>query len=374
MKIAIDARYIGGRPTGIGRYTLNLLRGIAAARPPFPIIVLASPGQPIPEDIRASSCLEVIATPGNPHALRNQIAFPAFLRRIGAGLLHSTDVFAPVLARCIQVVNIHDLIPLACRDLLRASLKGRLLPLWRAWLKLQCRAASAIVTGSRHTAADIERLLRVPPRKVRVIPDGVDKPAPADDERVRDIRQRFSLKERIALYVGRRDPYKNIVGLLRAFGRVRAASPIPVQLVIAGAPDPRYPEPEREVQRLGLADSVVFAGYVGDEDLAALYATADVFVFPSLYEGYGLPPLEAMSHGVPVVASNRTSVPEVLGDAALLVDPARDEELASAILRVLSDGALASRLRRAGLARAASLSLRELGEATLQLYREIVGH
>lgn len=373
MDIGIDARFAGQRLSGIGRYTLNLLCGIAAADPPRRIGVLVAGVQRLPSEIRESASFELIEVPqDNPYSLAGQFSLPRIVRRLGLRLLHSPDPFAPLASRCAKVISVHDLIPLTCRHMIWSSVKGRLAPVWRTWLKLQCRFAAAIVTVSRYSASDIVRVLDVPAEKVRVIPPAIRRAAEDDICATADIRKRLPIKGRILLYVGRRDPYKNIVGLIRTFARVRATHAEPATLVIVGSYDARYPEPEEEVRRLGLNDSVVFTDYLPDRELAALYRAASVFVFPSLYEGFGLPPLEAMSRGTPVVASHRTAIPEVLGDAAVLVDATDTTAMAEAIVHVLSDDAFAERLRRKGELRAALFGPKRQGEDTMRVYEDVL--
>ena len=369
MNVAIDARYAKAPISGIGRYTLNLLRGIAQASPNGRILVLTADASALPEAVRKCPCFEFVKRTSNPRGLAEQFTAPRAIRRHGIRLLHSLDAFAPLCVSCLRVITIYDLIPITCRDVLYSSSKARWWRLWRAWLKLQCRAASRVVTLSQHSAQDIERLLNVPPERIRIIPSGVQVEARADPlaEIGRIIR-----RGPFILYVGRRDPYKNLAGLLRAFAQVRAQKG-DIRLVIAGAPDVRYREPEIEAQRLGLGDSVVLTGRVDDAGIAELYRNAAVFVFPSFYEGFGLPPLEAMACGAPVVASNRTSLPEAVGDAAILVDPADPSEMARAILRVLSDRPFALELREKGFRRAASFTVKKQAEQTLRLYEELVG-
>jgi glycosyltransferase involved in cell wall biosynthesis len=368
--VAIDARYVQEPLSGIGRYTLNLLCGIAEASPDRRILVLTSGVSSLPEAVRRCPSFEFVGRrTSNPRGLAEQFTAPRAIRRHGIRLLHSPDAFAPLCGSCLKVITIHDLIPIACRDALYASSKARWWRLWLAWLKLQCRAASRVITVSQHSAMDIERFLNVSPERIRIIPNGVQLPAQADPPaEVRRITQGGPF----ILYVGRRDPYKNLAGLVRAFALVRIQKG-DARLVLAGAPDPRYREVEIESQRLGLGNSVVLAGHVGDAGLAELYRNAAVFAFPSLYEGFGLPPLEAMACGAPVVASNRTSVPETVGDAAILVDPADPSDMAQGILRVLSDRPLALKLREKGFQRAASFTVKKQAEQTLRLYEELAG-
>jgi len=375
MDVGIDARYVDNELSGIGRYTLNLLRGIAEVGPECRLVVLVSGMESFPEQIKSCRCFEFVEISRNPRGLPDQAFLPGAIRRLGLGLIHSMDAFTPLLpTRAKKITTIYDLIPLTCCRQNRKSVKTRLSLIWKAWLKAQCRCADMVLTLSHYSAGDIEKLLRTPARKIRVVEGGILMPSakPRSPNQNHDVRDRLSINGRLILYVGRRDPHKNLIGLIRSFARVRAAYAGQATLVIVGAYDPRYPEPEEEVRQLGLNDSVVFTGYLSDETLAALYRAASVFVFPSLYEGFGLPPLEAMSHGAPVVSSNRTSLPEALGDAAILVDPTDHSAMASAMLRVLSDNSLATERREKGLQRAATFTPKRQAERTLRLYEELL--
>lgn len=370
-KLAYDARYITSEPTGIGRLCLELLQGFASLSGGPPIKVLISQHAALPHSLFEVPHLEFCTVPWKPHGLRDQILLPGFLRQQGVCLLHGVDAFNPVLMRGVRLVTtIHDVIPLRCAHLLRKSKKARLLPLWKAWLKLQCARAQAVITVSRHAAGDIACLLQVPRHKIHVIYNPV-RPWSAFAP-VEAFRQKFGLRGRVVSYVGRHDPYKNVVGLIRAMAIVKQLYQGTVQLVVAGRLDPRYPEASREVVRLGLADTVVFPGYLNDANLGALYKASDVFVFPSLYEGFGLPPIEAMTCGTPVIASDRTALPEILGDAALLIDPENPQLLAASIVRVLTDPVLAQQLGQAGLRHAARFSVRTATEQHVALYEHIL--
>jgi glycosyltransferase involved in cell wall biosynthesis len=370
-ELAYDARYITSEPAGIGQLCLELLRGFARMPEGPRLLVLIGQGTALPRSIAEAQHLEFYRVPWAAHGLRDQLLLPGLLRHYGVRLLHGVDCFNPLPLRGINlVVTIHDLIPLTCAGLLRRSKKVRLLPLWKSWLRLQCARAAAVVTVSQHSAGDIARLLRVPQRKIHVIYNPTREWGSI--EPVDAFRQRFGLHGRVISYVGRHDPYKNTVGLIRAMAIVRRLYPSPIRLVVTGTLDARYPEAYAEVGRLGLTDTVVFTGYLHEASLGALYKTSDVFVFPSLYEGFGLPPLEAMSFGTPVVSSNRTALPEVLGNAALFADPENPQALAETIARVLTNPELASQLRQAGLQHAAEFPIRRAAEQHLELYRKIL--
>jgi len=369
----IDARTLAAEPSGIGVYTLNLLRGIVAAGPDAPVSVWVRPevARRLPAALQASDALRLIERAGSPAHPRNLFLGGRAAARAaagatgdgGPGVLHVPDILAPLCGAFRPVVTLHDVIPLVCRGELARSKKQRLIALWRALAVRQTRRAAAVVTVSAYSAHDITRVLGVPREKIVVIHNAVTSSAP-------EAAAEGANGGRYVLNVGRRDPYKNVPGLVRAFARMRAADPklADVRLVVVGPRDPRYPEAETEARRLGLGDAVEFVGYVEHNALAALYRDATVVAVPSRYEGFGLPLAEAMAAGTPVVCSDRSSLPEVAGGAALLVDPDDEPAMAAALGRVLNDGGLAADLGRRGRERAAAFSLRAFGERHLALY------
>jgi glycosyltransferase involved in cell wall biosynthesis len=366
--VAVDARYIGSDTDGIGRYALNLLQGIVEAAPDFQLHLLISENTIIPRDLLASKTFRTEVLMWNPRNLADQARLPGLLRRRGIKALHSIDPYAPLLTRCRRIITIHDLIPVVCRRLLTRSRKAQWWRLWRWWLGGQYHVAARVIAVSEHTAKDIRDILRVDGRKTRVIHNGII-PASAVNEDAIPLPDDVVATPYL-LYVGRRDPHKNLPGLIRAFAEVRRQF-ASLALVIVGASNSRYPQAEQTVRKMGLEEHVRFIGHATDGLLDNLYRSARVFVFPCLYEGFGLPPLEAMARGAPVVAGNRTSLPEILGDAAILTDAADPDQLAEAILRVLSDDKLAERLRRSGFERASQFTARRQAEETLRLYEEV---
>jgi glycosyltransferase involved in cell wall biosynthesis len=368
--IAFDARYATAEPTGIGQVCLQLLTGLAALEDRPALTVLVNRQTTLPEELWQQEGLVFREAPWDPRGLANQLLLPRLLKRLGTRVLHSVDCFCPLAARRVRhVVTVHDLIPMVCPDL--KSTKARLLPLWRAWLRLQCARAGQVLTVSRHSRAELVRLLGVPPAKVRVLHNPVRRWTAV--ETVEQFRQRWGLRGPVVSYVGRREPYKNLIALVRALGvvlgRARGGD---LRLVVAGSPDARYPEALEEARRLGIADRVLFTGYLGDASLGALYQTSDVFVFPSLHEGFGLPPVEAMGFGTPVVCGRYAAAREVLGRAALYVDARDPRSIAGGILRVLKDPALAGRLRAAGAERAARYDAQEAARRHLEVYEGLL--
>jgi glycosyltransferase involved in cell wall biosynthesis len=236
------------------------------------------------------------------------------------------------------------------------------------------RRASRILTVSEASKRDILHFFNVPERKIVVIPNAFDErfaAEPPPDE-VQRVRERFQLDTRYLLYAGNIKPHKNVVRLIEAFAIVRQERAEPLKLLIIGDEISKHAALRRAVHRHQLHKYVRFLGFVPDQTLAILYRLAAVFVFPSLYEGFGLPPLEAMASGTPVVTSNVSSLPEVVGDAAVLVDPYQAASIAEGIARVLGDDSLRRDMIQRGLARAKQFSWERSVARTHEIYMDVL--
>ena len=351
-RLAIDVRYAKGPQSGFGRFTWMLVEGLFAIGPPEPLLLIRRPEQAIPEALARASNLRWRIVDRAPYEPLGQIRLARRLADDGIEVMVSPDCFAPLASGLKQVVTVHDIIPLRYPELLPRSAKGRFSRLWRQWLRLQIARADRVLTVSDHARRDIAHAFPAAAAKLATVYNAVPKPAPSDNRRPapgRPTRARM-------LYVGRDAPYKNIVGCVETAAALRRSG-VDAELVIAGMPDPRYPEVGEAIRRFGLEDRVTVTGHVDEATLAGLYRQASVFLFLSRYEGFGLPPLEAMAKGVPVVASDRASLPEVLGDAALLVNPNDVDAAAGAVSRLLDDPALARDLVERGRARAAAFTV-----------------
>ena len=346
-RIAIDVRYAAGPLSGFGRFTWTLLEGLAAIGPPEPLLLIRRRGQAVPEEIRDVSGFRWRIADRAPYEPLGQWRLARELRKDGVQVLTSPDSFAPLIGGLKQVITIHDVIPLRHPELLPRSAKGRFSGLWRQWLRLQILRAQKVLTVSDHAKRDIAEVFPRAADKLQTVYNAVPQG--------RGPNQRRAASDPDLLYVGRDAPYKNIVGCIETVAALRRSG-VATRLTIVGEPDPRYPEVGQAIARLGLQDQVTVAGHVDETRLADAYERAGVFLFLSRYEGFGLPPLEAMARGVPVVASNRASLPEVLGDAALLVDPDDVDQAASAVRRVLDDPDLANGLIERGRTRAAAFT------------------
>jgi len=373
-RYALDTRTATPHFPGIGRYVINLARAMASLlRDDERIILLHDPTEPFSRDLQAlaGEQVQVVKAPISPFSLRQQWVVPRLLRRLGVDLCHSPYYLMPYRPGVPTVLTVYDLIPLHFPQYV--SPQARLLFRWATGLAL--RAADRVIAISQHTAQDLRAAYAIGPSRLTVIPLAAAPtfyPRPAPE--VSAVRQKYGLPDRYLLYVGSNKPHKNLLRLVEAWAQyaIRNTHCAPhATLVIAGLWDPRYPQPRQRAQALGLDESVIWLGPLPDADLPALYSGAATFVFPSLYEGFGLPVLEAMACGTPVACSNSSSLPEVVGDAARTFDPGDAAAIAAALRDLVSDKTLRTRLRERGLQRAGHFSWTRTARETLDLYRQV---
>lgn len=289
-------------------------------------------------------------------------------------LLHGLAFAAPLASACPTVVTVHDLsflrFPKAFRPFNRLYLS--------VMTRLSVRRAARVIAVSESTRQDVITLCGVPGDRVVVVPNGVtDEFCPADSAEVAEFRRQKGLPQRFILFVGTLEPRKNIVRLLEAYALWRktagVTTPLAPALVIAGAKGWYYETIFARVHALGLTSDVIFPGFVPDAELPWWYRAAELFVYPSLFEGFGLPVLEAMASGIPTITSNASSLPEVVGDAAQLVNPEDTAALALALGRVLADPELAREMCAAGLRQAALFSWTRTAAETAAVYHAVLG-
>ena len=366
----LDARTATEHFPGIGRYVMNLAREMASAlQRGGQLFLLCHPSSPSRASLEetAGGAIQLLHVPCSCFSLQQQWAIPHILRRVGADLYHSTYYLMPYFPGIPTVLTVYDLIPLLFPQ--SVSLQARLFFRWATALAL--RASTHVLAISETTRRDLISVFHVPPQRVTAIPLAADPhfyPQPLPE--IQRVRVQYALPERYVLYVGINKPHKNLVRLVEAWAQLQ---PQPLPLVIAGAWDLRYPEPRQRAQSLGLEQKVIWLGPVPEAALPALYSGATVFVFPSLYEGFGLPVLEAMACGAPVVCSNTSSLLEIGERAVCFFDPTQVEDICTALRQVLADPALRADLRERGLARAAQFSWQTTAQQTLALYSRLVG-
>ena len=358
---------VPGETGGMEVYARELIAALAAERPDLTLTAFvnceaAESGGPWTE------VADVVTVP--VHARNRaewvrgeQQLLPRLARRAGVDVLHSLASTAPAAGRFRRVVTIHDLHYRVVPD---AHFGVRGLGM-RVLVPLAANRSHRIIAISQSTAADIDRYLRVPASLVDVIPEGVGASINAEPEPEALLRERHGLGERrVALSVSAKRHHKNLLRLLEALAAIATAGR-PV-LVIPGYPTPHELELRERARALGIEDDVRFLDWVSAAELEGLYALADVFVFPSLYEGFGLPVLEAMRRGVPVACSDRSSLPEVAGTAALLFDPEDPRAITAVMQRILGDPSEAQRLRAAGRKQAARFTWEATARATAASY------
>jgi len=266
-----------------------------------------------------------------------------------------------------KVITVHDIMPYRFREFYDSVTYFR----YRLLLSKTLKTADAIIAVSCNTKLDIMRYFKIPEEKIKVIYNGVDDNyKPLSKKEVERIRQKYNLTFPYILYVGGLGPNKNIIRLIKAYYKLKKQN-FDHKLVLVGAKRWQYNKISKLLKILDLQKDVIFLGYLPREDLPALYNAADLFVYPSLYEGFGLPPLEAMACGTPVITSNTSSLPEVVGDAGIMVDPYDVDGLAKAMYEVLTNDGLKEELRKRGLKRAKLFSWRKTAEETLKIYEEV---
>ncbi|MCM3880592.1 MAG: glycosyltransferase family 4 protein [Vicinamibacterales bacterium] len=367
MRIGIDARKL--HDFGIGTYIRNLLRELAHIDQTTEYVLFCKPGD---TEVAAGLGANFRAVPEHSghYSIAEQITLPLAVRRERLDLFHAPHYVLPALISSRSVVTIHDCIHLMFPEYLsRLGHAYAHASLWTAAHK-----SDRIFTVSEQSKRDILKFFKVPPEKIVVTPNAIDdrfSVAPSD-EHLEQIRERYQLSHAYLLYVGNIKPHKNLERLIEAFHLVRSQGRPELELLIIGDEMSRMQSLRRTVHRLQLHRYVRVLGFVPDTTLAVLYRLASVFVFPSLYEGFGLPPLEAMASGTPVVTSNVSSLPEVVGDAAVLVDPYSPEAIAEGILAVLRSSHLRDDLRERGLNRVKAYSWRRSAERVREVYCEVV--
>lgn len=370
MKIGIDLRFWRAGTGGLGRYSRNLLTELLQIDQTNQYVAIITPEDEPEFNLRAPNLTKLVVPIGH-YSLGEQTKFVKILNNQNFDLVHFANFNHPILYRRPFVVTIHDLImhlfPTGAQknSLLRKTA-------YRLTMK-DCRRAKKVIVPSQSTRDDLVKMLHFPSQKIVITPEGSEAifRVHTDREKVA-VRERLKLPKKYLLFVSRWEVYKGLPVLLDAYERLTEKYP-DLGLVICGRPDKQNPTIAELVRQKQTSNpNIVTPGFVGDEDLAAIYSASTVFVHPSWYEGFGIMILEALASAVPVVTSNTSSLPEVVGNAGLLVDPKNPEELARAIEQILSDDQLSASLVVKGLERVKQYSWRKMAEETLAVYQEVV--
>ena len=371
--VAFDARYVNDRYHGIGRHAYHLLEALTRLDPDRRYLAYYHPGYRNTrfdmETLRKRSNVELRPIRLPLYLPGEQLAWPILLWRARADLFHSPYVVLPFLARIRLIMTVHDLIFEHHPEYRPRSYLQRF---YRPATQLGTKRADLVLTVSESTGRDVQAYYRVNQPSIHVIGNAVDSnfQRESDPARLAAVRKRYSLPEHFILALGAGRPHKNIEMLVEAFARLDPS--LAPTLVIAGEHDPRFPDGvSARIHAHDIASRVVRPGIVREDDLPVVYSLADVFVFPSLVEGFGLPPLEAMACGTPVLASTASAVSEAVGDAALVFDARDPEQLATLLSGALTDAALQTTLRQRGTERVRAFTWERVARETLQAYASI---
>jgi len=376
-RIGLDARALSNtnRQRGIGRYTSALIDALIRSDNNFSFVLFGY-------DKGASSDLvpfekenvEWVTLPKSPNLsylslLADHLLMAGTIKRSGIDLFHAIDHNMTPFLHVPSIVTVHDLIPLV----LRGPYLGPRAWLWLASHRLAARQAEAVVAVSQNSAADIERIWKIPRERLAVIPEGVSDiyKKVEDGADIERVTRRFGIKRPYFFYLGGFDPRKNIHNLLLGFKRFLLNDSGDYSLVLAGDTRDFEDYLSDEIEELGLTGKVLLTGFVEEEFLPVLYSGSEGFVCVSLYEGFGLPFLEAMACGTPVIASNTSSIPEVVGDVGILVDPREPDDISRGLERVADSLRLREELREKGIERSAGFTWEGVAERILDLYEAV---
>lgn len=368
--VGIDTSSIYRSRAGVGCYTKNLINELHEIEDESECLLF-----PIEEKITKKYKKNIIALfkvfYGIKRMLWEQISMPFFLWANGINIFHSPAYVCPLIKTCPTVVTIHDMAYLLYPEKFVSAYRNYL----KFWIPICTLSVDKIITDSQCSKKDIVRLLKIPENKVEVVYLGKSKEfMPIKDiSIINELKEKYKLYNDFILYVGTIEPRKNISGLIRAYRTLKDLYPdFAYKLVIGGEKGWLYSDIFNLVKKLSLLNDVIFLGFIPNNELPVLYNAAKVFVYPSLYEGFGLPVLEAMACGTPVVTSNTSSLPEIVGDAGILVDPLDDKALAQAINRILIDSEFRNNLISKGKERAKLFSWEKTAERTMEVYKKIL--
>lgn len=370
MRIAIDAHAVGAKLGGNESYAVNLIEALAQIDSVNEYTIYITTNEARDRFHRRWPNFQVRATLPHTPLIRIPLTLSAELRKHPVNVLH-VQFTAPPFCPCPVVVSIHDL----SFEHLPQTFNRRSRTQLRLTVRHSARRAARILSLSEHTRRDIIETYGIPAERINAIPLAAPEFfAPVEDSReLQRVRHNYGIDGDYILSVGSIQPRKNLARLLKAYALLRgetSADKLP-KLVLVGKCAWLYDETLRALDETGVRDAVVLTGYVPQADLPALYSGALCFVYPSYFEGFGLPPLEAMKCGAPVIVGNRTSLPEVVGDAALAVDPFDIEAIASALRRLINDPVLREELSSTGRKRAGTFDWRETARRTLAVYEEV---
>ena len=373
-RIGIDARFYGPQVKGLGRYTQEVVQGVLAYDKINKYVMFLSK-ENYDDFVCPNKRVTKVLANVRWYTLAEQIMMPILFWRARLDFVHIPHFNVPLLMPCGFIITIHDLI-LTKHPTQRASTLGPLFykiknRAYKIVINRAVRRAKKIIAVSNYTREDIIKYFKIRRDKVIVTYEGVSQKLIGDNSRDdRKVILGYNIHKPYLLYVGNAYPHKNLEGLVKIFPKIKEKNP-DLQLVLVGKKDYFYIRLKKLAAGNKNAGDIIFPGFVPDSDLVALFRQAKVYVFPSYFEGFGLPPLEAMQYGCVAVSSNRTCLPEVLGSAAIYFDPDNKEEFISQINKALNDDKLRDYLREKGFERVKKYSWQKCAKQTMAVYTEI---
>lgn len=372
MKIAIDARFYRNTTGGIGRYTRALLHELEKLDRDNQYTIYITPEDDAEYDLRAKNFQKVIS-PISHYSIAEQTKFLNILNRGKFDLVHFTNFNHPILYRGKFVITIHDLTLMLYPSF---SAKRSFIKKWGLGITMKnaIKKAQKIIAISKATKKDLVKVLQADPAKIEVVYEGID---PQYNTRPIVYRlsslAKYKINKPYLLFISQWRPHKGILQLVEAFEILKKQFKIPHQLVIVGKPNPDFPEIPKAISHSSFVKDIITPGFVDEEDLPELYRQAELFVFPSHYEGFGLPPLEAMACGTPVVASNVSCVPEILGKAAVYFDPYEPADIAKTVHTASTKEQKNKEIMvKKGLEQARKYSWKKMAAETLEIYNNVL--
>ena len=369
MHIVIDAHLAIKKIDGVARYLNGLLMELPKIDTSikYTILSLTHSKTSLPEDIFSYPNVKRIEVNLMGPSPKQHLIMRRLLKNLDADVYHHPQFDLPLGVTAPSVITIHDLKYIFFPEFLKKGSQLKRLYIKKS-LQRSLKIADQVIAISQNTLNDSKQLNSNVEKKASVIYHGVDIPKKLSEKKVQQIKKRFNISENFILFVGTRRPHKNIDSLVRSLAILRNTLNLDIDLVVSGRAYSDYREPERLSRELGLDSVTHFLDFVADNELPALYQSAKVVALVSFYEGFGFPILEAMSYGIPVLGSNVTSIPEVVGDAGLLVDPHNPTEIAHKIYRIATDSHLNEKFSQAGLRRAKQFTWQAMAESTLNTY------
>ena len=373
MNIAIDLTPIPPQKTGVGIYAVNLIRALGNFdnKNQYWIFVKNSHSQDF-DPKRENFHIVIYSNILQNKFLRlawEQVVLPIQLWRKKIELLHSIHYTTPLFAPCKRVITFHDMTFFLFPEK-HVFIKKIF---FRVIIPFSAKKANRLIAVSESTKKDIETILGIDGGKIDVVYETIDKIFRPIEKSfaISQIKEKYKIKDKFILYVGVLEPRKNISTLIKAYANLIFGNKINHQLIIVGKKGWGCQEIFKIVQNLNLSKKVIFTGYLSEKELVFLYNGADLFVYPSLYEGFGIPPLEALACGTPVLSSNISSIPEVVGEEGILVNPHNIEEISESMYRVLTDEKLRNVLKEKGIRRAKEFSEEKLAKKTIEVYKKV---